>query len=127
MALPVWPVAVPYASERDRWGLKRFRDPVETEMEGGNIRVRRRPGDNLMVMSWGRDLHPSEFTAFRTFVEDTLHWGVSRFSMAVSLDGRTYEIRAVQMQPKTLEYSKPSALLVGVKFSLYVFPASVVS
>lgn len=127
MAIPEWPVAVPYQTERDAWGNTPFRAPIETEMEGGNVRIRNRPGDRLATVTWARPLTAAEGAAFRTFVETTIHRGTMRFRMNVCLDGITYTLRTVQMQPKTLKYTGLPGGRLRPSFTMLVFPSSVVS
>ena len=103
------------------------RTHLETEMEGGNVRVRRRPAGRLPLIQWGRYLNPTEMAAFRTFVETTLFDGTSRFTMQVSLGGGAYESRTVQIQSGSLKWAAIGGNEGHVTFSLYVFPASVTS
>jgi len=60
-----WPLAVPYRSEREPWGLSPAREALATDMESGDVRQRRRPGDDLGTMTWGRGLGPAQLSAFR--------------------------------------------------------------
>ena len=124
MGLPSWPSAVPYASRFPDWGVTPFRQTNETEMAGGNIRVRRSPGTRLPLVKWGRNLLMDQIDAFRTFIEDELFDGTSRFIMPVSLDGKSYEARVVQIKAGSLEWGAPDAVKRHVSFSLYVFPPS---
>jgi len=126
MSLPVWPAAVPFEPLRDTWDVKPFRDPLETEMEAGNIRTRRRPGDALPLIKWSADLSAAEFAAFQAFVSGSLFNASVRFRMPVSLDGAAFATRTVQMRAGTLGWSA-SGDKVRVVFDLYVFPPSVVS
>ncbi|MBB6306215.1 hypothetical protein [Xanthobacter tagetidis] len=126
MALPTWPTGVPNAPLRDSWDVDRFNANLETEMEAGNVRVRRRPW-NLIVMQWSRVLNPTQMTAFETFVTTTISGGAARFAMSVSLDGSTFVTRTVQMRAKSLKYSSFAPDLTQVSFTMLVFPASVTS
>ena len=94
-------------------------------MEGGNVRVRRRPG-RLEGQAWGRIFTTTQYAAFRSFLKDTIYDATSRFRMSVSFNGTTFEERTVQIQPGTVKVTHGDA---GIKvvFSLWVFPASVVS
>lgn len=127
MAIPEWPVAVPFQTERDAWSNVPFRAPLETEMESGDVRTRNRPGDRLATLTWARPLTATEADAFRDFVEATLHRGAMRFRMQVCLDGRSYILRTVQMQPKTLKYTSLPGGRLRPSFTMLVFPPSVVS
>lgn len=125
MTAPVWPVTVPYESSPDRWSIKPVRAPLKTEMEAGNVRIRRRPGDNLKVMRWGRMLSTAELADFNTFLETTIYGGAGRFTMQVSLDGATYVSRLVLMDAETIEITHLGGLQVAVSFAAFVFPAAV--
>ena len=47
MALPAWPIPTFRPQQSGTSPLQRMRDPLATEMEGGNLRQRSRPGDNV--------------------------------------------------------------------------------
>lgn len=127
MAIPEWPAAVPYQTEREPWSNVPFRAPIETEMESGDVRIRNRPGDRLATVTWARPLTAAQGAAFINFVENTIHRGAMRFRMPVCLDGSTYTLRTVQMQPKTLKYTGLPGGHLRPAFTLFVFPPSVVS
>lgn len=127
MAIPSWPVTVPYASLRDDWGITPYRSHLETEMESGDVRVRRRPAARLPLMSWGQNLNSTQFSAFRTFLESTTFDGASRFTMQVSFDGQAFTSRTVQFQAGSISWAAFSPDLTHLTAKLYIFPASVVS
>lgn len=127
MAIPEWPVAVPYQTERDAWSNVPFRAPIETEMESGDVRIRNRLGGRMSTVTWARPLTATQAAAFINFVENTIHRGAMRFRMQVCLDGSTYTLRTVQMQPKTLKYTSLPGGRSRPSFTVLVFPPSVVS
>jgi hypothetical protein len=127
MSLPTWPGAVPYEPFDDLWKNTPLGNAhLVTEMEAGNVRVRRRPWV-LPVLEWGRLLKPDAMATFKTFVESDLSQGASRFRMMVCLDGSTFTERTVQMEPASLGYASAGNSLVRVTFRLWVFPPAVVS
>lgn len=125
MAIPSWPAAVPYQPHTDLWDRTPARDHLATEMESGDVRVRRRPA-RLDAITWGRILTQAQFAALDTFLEVTTHRAASRFRMRVTFNGSTFEERTVQIQPGSLKISHVGAG-PQVVFSLWVFPATVVS
>ena len=125
MAYAQWPSAVPHMPWVSMWGVKPARAALETEMEGGNVRLRRRPGDDVAVMQWGRALKPAEMVAFKAFLASINH-GASRFLMPVMLDGVTCEDRVVQISADSLQYSMTSGATPVVQMTLLVFPAAMV-
>lgn len=127
MTIPSWPSTVPYASEQEYWNGAPFRAPLSTEMEGGNIRLRRRPGDNIGTYAWGRILKPTEASDLNTFLMTTLNNGASRFTMQVSRDGTTYTSRVVQLVAGSLKYASAGGDKTLVTFNLTVFPSGVTS
>lgn len=121
MSYAEWPLAVPYRPERDMWGVKPVRDAAETQMEGGNVRLRRRPGDRLATMRWGRQMKPDEAAAFLAFIA-SIGDGTHRFWMPVCLDGSTYTIRLVQITGGLPEEATPGGGWLTANLSLLVFP-----
>ncbi|WP_018390926.1 hypothetical protein [Ancylobacter sp. FA202] len=121
MSYAEWPSGVPFRPERDMWGVKPVRDAAETQMEGGNVRLRRRPGDRLATMRWGRQLNPAEAAAFLAFIA-SIGEGTHRFLMPVCLDGSTYVIRLVQITGGLPEETTPGGGWLTVNLSLLVFP-----
>ncbi|HQS08715.1 MAG: hypothetical protein B7Y12_02200 [Rhizobiales bacterium 24-66-13] len=127
MALPVWPATLQYRSLRDAWGGVPFRDPLGTEMEGGNTRLRRRPGDDVGTYAWAGIFNAAQMATFMGFVETTTGNGSSRFTMQVSRDGVTYVSRTVQIVVGSLKFSSAGGANTQVSFSLLVFPDGVVA
>jgi hypothetical protein len=60
-------------------------DPVATEMEGGNIRQRPRPGDNVGTLTQTIWISAAEHDTFVAWVKDTLGNGTGRFTANVWL------------------------------------------
>ena len=125
MTIPAWPASVPYRPDPGQWSVKPVRAALKTDMEAGNVRIRRRPGDRLQVMQWGRMLSTAEMTDFRTFLDTTTYGGVSRFTMQVTLDGASYVSRVVQIDPETIQIAHAGGTTTLLSMSLFVLPASV--
>ncbi|MGY3605665.1 MULTISPECIES: hypothetical protein [unclassified Bradyrhizobium] len=88
MAVPAWPVdQFPYAPDLNTvQPVTGFLDPVRTEMEGGNVRLRTRPGDNVGQVSYSIPMTKAQLDLFNAWVKTTLNNGTSRFSMPVWID-----------------------------------------
>lgn len=122
MAYLDWPAAIPFRPERDSWSVKPFREPLETVMQAGNVRVRRRPGDRLATMRWGRLLLPAQVAPFSAFIA-SIGNGTQRFWMPVCLDGATFDIRLVQITGGIPEQASPGGATLTVNLTLLVWPA----
>lgn len=119
-----WPASVPYATDRSMWALTPYRNPLETEMQSGDVRSRATSADNLPLLTWGRTLEPAEALAYKAFVDGTLKRGALRHVMPVCLDGATYEPRVVQIQRSSLSYEAVAGGRLRPRCSLLVYPAS---
>ncbi|MDF2809308.1 MAG: hypothetical protein K0S56_339 [Microvirga sp.] len=126
MAYAEWPSAVPFRPERSAWGYVPGREVISTEMEGGDTRQRRRPGDGVGTGRWGRGLTGAQMASFTAFLA-TIGGGATRFLMPVSLDGQTYTTRVVQIIGGAggIQYGSIGAETM-VSFSLLVLPAELV-
>jgi hypothetical protein len=102
MPLPAWPNDVPYQQRRQDWRITQpFIGPIETEMEGGNVRQRSRPGSNVATVQWRRRMTVAQYASFDAFVRATLSNGTSRFTMPVWL-GTSYVTQTVQIAKDSL-------------------------
>lgn len=124
MAYVNWPADVPHRPERGNWNVKRGREALATEMEGGDTRQRRRPGDDVASMQWARGLNATQMAAFEAFIA-TVGEGAARFLMPVSFDGQNYTTRVIQIVGGAggISYGSIGAETL-VSFSALVFPAS---
>lgn len=118
-----WPSGVSYRSEQEYWSGEPFKAPLETEMDGGNTRGRRRPGDNVGRYGWGRRFTEEEMALFETFLEDTAN-GTARFIMPVSLNGYSYVNRVVRIVGGSLKLQTDG--MPTTTFTLEIYPASMV-
>lgn len=96
MPLPAWPAA-PYEPLANSWRRDPLLPPIRTEMEGGNVRQRRRPGDNVSIISQTIRMTDEEFVALESWVSGSIGGGVARFSMHVWL-GASYQSKTVQFE-----------------------------
>jgi len=119
MAVPAWP-AVNYVPDLNSIsGIKRALDPLATEMEGGNTRLRSRPGDNVATFSQTITMTAAEFDVFVAWVKDTLGNGTSRFSLKVRL-GTRFEEKVCQFSGAP-SYRPIGSLAVAVTMTLRVY------
>ena len=65
-------------------------------MDGGNVRLRSRPGSDVATVQWRRRMTTLQYTSFDTFVRATISNGTSRFTMPVWL-GTSYVTKTVQV------------------------------
>lgn len=87
MTVPSWPSDFPYAPDLNTvQPFVPFLDPIKTDMEGGNTRLRTRPGDNVGQIAYSIPMTPTQLSAFNTWVKTTLNNGTSRFSLKVWID-----------------------------------------
>ncbi|WP_027578488.1 hypothetical protein [Bradyrhizobium sp. Ai1a-2] len=121
MALPSWP-AVNYRPQRDGFQpIKRFLDPLATDMEGGNTRQRPRPGDNVGTITQTINLTIAEHNIFVPWVKTTLNNGTARFTANVWL-GSSYASKTCQFtKDGKPTYSPISSSHVAVTMTLRVY------
>lgn len=108
MTLPTWPSECPSAA-RDGWQMSQmFQAPRATEMEGGNQRLRARPGSNVATVNYPlKPLNATQFAAFDTFMRTTLNNGTSRWTMALTYPGGeiTKTVQLEQGKSPTVSWS----------------------
>lgn len=51
MTINAWPEEVPHIPLRESWSMRPFLEPLASEMDGGNVRLRSRPGDEVKIVS----------------------------------------------------------------------------
>jgi hypothetical protein len=120
MPLPAWPNDVPYLQRRQDWKITQpFIGPIETEMDGGNVRQRSRPGSNVATVEWRRRMTTAQHASFDTFVRATLSNGTARFTMPVWL-GSSYVTKTVQIVKDSLAIEQ-DGLFVSVSMRLRVY------
>ncbi|PZQ79283.1 MAG: hypothetical protein DI549_20470, partial [Ancylobacter novellus] len=124
MAYVDWPAGVPFRPERDNWNGVPGREALATDMQGGDVRQRWQPGDDLATLQWGHGLTAAQMASWEAFLA-TIAGGAARFLMPVTLNGQAYELRVVQIKGGKggLRYASLGAETL-VSFSHYVFPAA---
>jgi len=98
MALPVWPVGVP-SEANSGWTMpSMFIQPVSTQMEGGNQRLRSMPGNNVATIDYPlKPMTNTEYDLFDTFMRTTLNNGTSRWTMPIVI-GTSTVTKTVQLE-----------------------------
>lgn len=121
MAIPDYTgLGIQDAPLADSWQVdKPHQEPIETDMDGGNKRLRTRPGDEMSQISFSLMFTQAEYTTFATFVGTTLNRGTSRFTMRV-WNGTTMVSKTVQLVRGTYT-PKVQWPKVVVSMSLYVY------
>jgi hypothetical protein len=122
MALPAWPIAS-YKPDPDSFQpIQRMLDPLATAMEGGNVRQRPRPGDNVGTLTQTIWISAAEHDTFVAWVKATLGNGTGRFTANVWL-GTAYLNKVCQfVKPgSALKYAWLSTDKVAVTMTLRVY------
>lgn len=105
----------------DSWSKpESYIPPRATEMDGGNTRLRRQPGDDAFQLQFDILYTATELATFRNFVKTTLGGGISRFTMRV-WTGAIMETKTVQFIQPYSETPQPPGH-TQVSFRLKVYP-----
>jgi hypothetical protein len=121
MALPTWPDGVRYVPDLNSISeIKRYLDPLATEMEGGNIRQRSRPGDNVGTLSQTIVMPRPQFETFTAWVKTTLNNGTARFTANVWLN-TGFQSRVCQFVNGAPADKPVGSRLVAVSMTLRVY------
>lgn len=121
MVVPAWPDGVRYAPDLNSVsGLKRLLDPIKTDMEGGNMRLRSRPGDNVGTITQTIIMRAAEFATFVAWVKTTLSNGTARFTTNVRI-GTTFESKVCQFAEGAPTYRPVGTQNVAVTMTLRVY------
>jgi hypothetical protein len=121
MALPVWPSSVPNQATNDWKMTSLYVDPIATDMDGGNQRLRSRPGSNVAVVSYPLvPLTAQQWNDLNVFFRTTLGNGASRFTMPV-FTGSTYETKTVQLDQGKAPQVSVESIYVMVVMTLRIF------
>lgn len=108
-----------YAPQVDSWKMSDLNlDPLETDMDGGNKRLRGRPGDNVQRIQFSVLYTEAAWATLFAWNRDTLVGGISRFTMNVWL-GASFSVKTVQFAAKLNPVAVPP--LVQANFDLWVF------
>lgn len=120
MAIPDWPSDVPYESFKDGFSNTPFLAPIKTEMNGGNIRLRAQPGDNVAIVQQSVLMSRADYDTLVAWGKGTIGNWTGRFNMQVWL-GSAYATKVCQFDggaPKPVEYS-PTDLSVSMQLRVY--------
>lgn len=121
MAYPNYVANVPYKPLAGSWSMPQpALPPLATEMDGGNLRKRRRPGDDVAIIEFRVGMTRAEYSTFDTWFRDVIFNGASRFNMSVWL-GAAFSTKVVQFdgdsQPTPSEYGLD--VIVPMKLRVY--------
>lgn len=84
MAYPVWPASVPQSPLVGSWQeVDIYLDPIETEMDGGNRRLRTRPGDDVSRYAFTLLMTNTQWATLREWAVTDLSRGTKRFSTKI--------------------------------------------
>lgn len=120
MPIEAWPDEVPYAPDLNSIsGVKRFLDPLKTDMEGGNTRRRSRPGDNIATISQTIVMTAASCATFIEWVKTNLNNGTARFTTRVRL-AATFESKVCQFSAGPT-YQPIGSRAVAVVMTLLVY------
>jgi hypothetical protein len=119
MSDPSYPEGLPYKPRRGEWSISRP-DPLASDMEGANKRLRARAGDkSVRIVTQTLRFTADQLTTFEAFVADDLAGGTARFTMQVWL-GSDYQSKTVQFDGK-LPAIGGRSVRVPVAMTLRVF------
>lgn len=121
MTLPAWPSTVP-ATARDGWHMpSMYVAPSATEMEGGNQRLRSKPGSNVAIIEYPLvPLSLTEWGYLNTFIRTTLGNGASRFTMSLIIAGASVS-KTVQLNEGKSPVVRQQDGLMHVTMQLRVY------
>jgi hypothetical protein len=94
--------------------------PTSTDMDGGNIRLRRQPGDERIQRQFDILFTNAQYATFKAYVKTTLGLGTARFQMRV-WDGAAMVLETVQFS-KPYQPTPMPPLYVQVTFVLWIYP-----
>lgn len=120
MPLPTWPVGVPDVPLVESWDKPEpYQEPLQTEMEGGNKRLRTKAGMNVARVTYElKPMTPAQFDSFETFVKTGLSFGTSRFVTRVLL-GSSMQTKTVQFASRYKTRRDPPLYVIGVDYWVY--------
>lgn len=117
MPLPSWPATVPYKPRRGEWSMPEpYIEPLATDMDGGNKRLRSKPGSNVAVIEQTLRMTADAFDDFNAFVRGDLNNGTSRFTAQVWL-GSAYATKTCQFEgaPKPGDGGRKKAVTMKIR------------
>jgi len=122
MALPSWPVGLPYQPILDSFRvLEATRPPKWTEFEDGPPLGRKSGLGRRAKLAYKLPFDTNEYDAFRTFHEVTLADGTARFTMPVYvMASKSYVDRTVMIEKGEVQ-TDTFGLGFATSFTLIVF------
>jgi len=123
MTIPTYTtLGITHSVITDSWSEPQpYLEPIATDMDGGNKRLRTRPGDKVAIRQFDILFTNAEFATFQTYVKTTLGNGCARFVMPV-WNGASYDTLTVQFE-KPYQAQPMPPKYVQVTFNLRIFPA----
>ena len=115
-----WPETLPHKSLLRNWETTPIPAPMVTDMESGDIRQRPRPSDDMPTITWARTFFGSHIATWQDFLKNDIAKGYARFEMPVIIDGINEVTAEVQIDVRTLKWSKPEGRGLHVEFTLNV-------
>jgi hypothetical protein len=117
--VPVWPDTIPHDPVAGAWQIDTLNlPPIATDMDGGNTRMRQRPGANVGTITQTIKMTRSQFSAFRVFVRDTLGNGAARFYSQVWI-GDECELKECQFATQPTVTAMGNLMLVSMQLRVY--------
>lgn len=119
MAIPDWPAGVPSMPLLNSHTIEPFLAPIRTEMEGGNVRLRSRPGDNTAIVQQAVVMTKAQYDSLVGWGKAVIGNWSGRFNVNVWL-GSSCATKVCQFE----SIPKPSAFSahrIAVAMSLRVY------
>lgn len=119
---PTWPVGVPQVPLVDSLQVPDlYLDPRATDMEGGNVRLRTRPGDGIYMVTFNLLMTRAQWAILKAWILVDLGRGTSRFNTQIWDDASDAMIPVLcQMGAKPTYSSMTPKVLISL--TLKVFP-----
>lgn len=93
----VVPAGITFEPDRGSWHNKPWLPPIKTEMQGGNVRARRRPGDYVEIDTFTVTRTGAETTTIVNFLKNDCFNGTARFQV-MRWNKTAFELRTVQLE-----------------------------
>lgn len=119
MAIPDWPADVPSIPLLDSHSIEPFLPPIKTTMDGGNVRLRSRPGDDTSIVMQTVAMTKAQYDTLVTWGKNTIGNWTGRFRVKVWL-GSSCAVRVCQFEDGAPKPSSFSAKRIAVRMTLRV-------
>jgi hypothetical protein len=114
MSLPAWP-DIAYKPDPSAYNRVSYLPPIATDMDGGNTRLRKKPGSNVATVTQTIEFRQADYDLFVAFI---LEYGAARFTMPVWW-GNAYVTKTVQIMEPPQEVYLPDGARVSMKLRVY--------